>query len=504
LSSAPRSSPQGPSFSLGNNFRFIAAEFATPAFKPRAISIVVLCAVPAAVRRADAPTLRTTFLDCLPPRARGSALVPPRPPQPHPHRAPRRPPKAVGPEFARLALLALPQLGGFVVLAAIYAALLGLMAAIDWRSLARLEALADAAPAPAAAKAGGAPAAGAAGKDPKAGSGKENGGGGGVDVVVDAGAGTAAGGAAAANEAAGSSGGGGAAAAPLLSYRKLLLHSDFVCPALICGGSFMAMAAIMSMTPVRMVSIYGDGALSTSTWVVEAHIVAMYLPGENFSLRGKFFASPGVNFARAHGDPWRRAARGARGARRARPWLCPWPHPGPPAPPPPPLSLTGLLSADLIRAIGAPLASAAGCAMLLAGCAAPRHAPLFPARTTALPSLLRGHLLANHAEALFSSTHVLLSLTNSPTPPQDRPVLWRGAPRHLFRRHGGHPFPLNRPPSPLPRPPPHPPRTALYYGGDHPGIFFGGMVAIGLGWHFAYVGASTCVIGEWAPGVRCF
>jgi hypothetical protein len=62
---------QGPAFFVGNNFRFIAAEFSPPAFKPRAVSLVVLCGVPAAV---------------------------------------------VGPEFARQAALALPPSGGFIVL----------------------------------------------------------------------------------------------------------------------------------------------------------------------------------------------------------------------------------------------------------------------------------------------------------------------------------------------------------------------------------------------------
>jgi hypothetical protein len=41
--------PQGPAFSVANNFRFAAAGFSAPSFKPRAISIVVLCGVFAAV-----------------------------------------------------------------------------------------------------------------------------------------------------------------------------------------------------------------------------------------------------------------------------------------------------------------------------------------------------------------------------------------------------------------------------------------------------------------------
>jgi hypothetical protein len=36
-----------------------------------------------------------------------------------------------------------------------------------------------------------------------------------------------------------------------LSYRELLLNQQFLVPAAICGGSFMAMAGIMAITPVR-------------------------------------------------------------------------------------------------------------------------------------------------------------------------------------------------------------------------------------------------------------
>ncbi|KAI8463562.1 MAG: hypothetical protein J3K34DRAFT_526882, partial [Monoraphidium minutum] len=275
---------QGPAFSVGNQFRFIAAEFSDAAFKPRAISIVVLCGVPAA---------------------------------------------AVGPEFARQALIALPPSGGFIVLIGIYVLLTAAMLLIDWRSLAKLEAHADGAPPATAAAA--------------AAVGPQGAGDGGSKTPADVEAPRAAAAAAApplarAVSAVSSSSLG---RRPLLSYRELLLNAGFLVPAVICGGSFMGMAAIMSMTPVRMVAAGGAGAVSMSTWVVEAHIVAMYLPG--------------------------------------------------------------ILSADLIRVAGAPAAATFGCAMLLGG-------------------------------------------------------------------------------------------NAVYYGGNHPSIYFVGMVVIGLGWHFAYVAASTAVL----------
>jgi hypothetical protein len=49
LTSSPaRHLPQGLSFSQANNYRFVAAEFSTPEWRPRAISLVVFGGVLAA------------------------------------------------------------------------------------------------------------------------------------------------------------------------------------------------------------------------------------------------------------------------------------------------------------------------------------------------------------------------------------------------------------------------------------------------------------------------
>jgi hypothetical protein len=92
----PAAPAQGPSYSMSNNYRFAAAEFAEkPAWKPRAISIVVLGGVVAA---------------------------------------------AVGPESARHARYMLPveYAGCYVVMIILYVVQFGLLACLDYRLLAQL------------------------------------------------------------------------------------------------------------------------------------------------------------------------------------------------------------------------------------------------------------------------------------------------------------------------------------------------------------------------------
>lgn len=123
----------------------------------------------------------------------------------------------MGPEFARLALLALPPIGGFLVLIGVQVALLLLMLCVDWRALAEIEAASDAAAASEAsvrARAAAGPAAAAGGKE-----------------------------AAAPAPGAGPDPEKGSPDPPLLSYRELLLHQAFIAPALICAGSFSGGAA---------------------------------------------------------------------------------------------------------------------------------------------------------------------------------------------------------------------------------------------------------------------
>lgn len=58
---------------------------------------------------------------------------------------------------------------------------------------------------------------------------------------------------------------------------ELVLSWRFVLPAAACGLSFCGMAALMSGTPLAVAA--AGYSYDTGVWVVEAHIVAMYLPG---------------------------------------------------------------------------------------------------------------------------------------------------------------------------------------------------------------------------------
>lgn len=63
---------------------------------------------------------------------------------------------------------------------------------------------------------------------------------------------------------------------PPRPYRSILLTKDFAVAAACCAGAFGAMAALMALTPLRVVSS-GLGA-DVAAHTVVAHVVAMYLP----------------------------------------------------------------------------------------------------------------------------------------------------------------------------------------------------------------------------------
>jgi hypothetical protein len=247
---------QGPSFSQSNNYRFVAAEFSPPAFRPRAISFVVVGGVFAA---------------------------------------------AVGPEAARHLREALPQYnaGPYILLMGLYVVHLLLILLLDYQLLEELEqqehAVSVGKALSATPVAANPPAPGlvpdARSKDLEKGgvpsgtvaeSGQDH-----INSPHDANL---------AQEAhiqldlqpdsslqppkdpqqlgelpA-------PVSPPLLSLRELLWHPTFVVAAATAALSFAGMAALMAVTPVQVAAV-GLGS-DMSAWVVEVHIVAMYLPGE--------------------------------------------------------------------------------------------------------------------------------------------------------------------------------------------------------------------------------
>jgi hypothetical protein len=248
--------PQGPSFSQSNNYRFVAAEFAPPEFRPRAISLVVVGAVMAA---------------------------------------------AVGPEAARHLREALPQYnaGPYILLMGLYVAHIAVILMIDYSLLHQLEALEHGSGVTSTAHGS---AEGAAGCTmPQSASGaaalEDNSLFRSDTAMVPAGGGAAYSKAEQLSSSDNSSSKKGDVAvifeeqqqqqqqqqqlgvvAPLLSWRELLWNATFVVAALAAALSYAGMAALMSVTPVEMTS-HGL-SVDMSTWVVEAHIVAMFLPGE--------------------------------------------------------------------------------------------------------------------------------------------------------------------------------------------------------------------------------
>jgi MFS family permease len=191
---------QGISFSTANNYRFVAAEFIDhPPLRPRAISLVVCCAVIAA---------------------------------------------ALGPEVSRLVVGAVPGVpyaGAYAYLMAIYGAQICALLLVDWRLLTlKQKEHAELAAAEALRRR----------RDE-------------------------------AEPLAASRGGGSTTSPPPSTihgtpYRQLLLTRDFITAAACCAGAFAAMAALMALTPLRVVS-RGLGSELAAHSVV-AHIAAMYLP----------------------------------------------------------------------------------------------------------------------------------------------------------------------------------------------------------------------------------
>lgn len=192
---------QGVSFSTANNYRFVGGEFVDdPSLRPRAMSLVVCCAILAA---------------------------------------------PLGPEVSRLVVglvPGVPYAGAYAYLMALYGAQICCLLLVDWRALAVKQREH-------------AEAAAAAEERRRRDEAKR-------PLNADAAASSPA------------------PPAPVVSrgtpYRELLLTRDFVTASACCAGAFASMAALMALTPLRIVG-RGLGAELAAHSVV-SHIAAMYLP----------------------------------------------------------------------------------------------------------------------------------------------------------------------------------------------------------------------------------
>ena len=314
---ASAAGPQGPSFALANNYRFAAAEFAPPKHRPRAISAVVLGGVAAA---------------------------------------------ALGPEAARHLREALPVkfAGAFVLLMGLYAVHFVALLCLNYKLLKRVEQhMLHGGPKRAERHDGGEDVKRqqqqqqqrSQQQEQKPQQQQEQ-----QQVVVMSqgevklrGSGCAGSNADTCiikpsrdapleasgleEHSPGAKGGGAVSLAgvgvqtqPLMSYKELLWNVDFVVAAMTAALCFAGMAALMSVTPVTMVGV-GHSA-DVSTWVVEVHVVAMYLPGERGGGRGRGGGQRGREGSRGGWADTRKGGRGrggrgtgvsrARGGRRRR------------------------------------------------------------------------------------------------------------------------------------------------------------------------------------------